>query len=155
MTGAPVSQPTFTTSWRGEQRFAVIRPGAAEMIIDGDRTAGPGPVETLLGALAACSAMDVVSYLAKRRTPASALDIEIDSTRRAEAPRRVMSTRLVFRLAGEGIDVGHASRAIELALASYCSVASSLASDLVIESQLVLNGEPHDVVQQQVKAVGA
>lgn len=149
-----MSQPTFTTSWRGEQRFAVVRPGAAEIIIDGDRTAGPGPVETLLGALAACSAMDVVSYLAKRRTPISTLDIQIDSTRRSEAPRRVVSTRLVFKIAGEGIDVGHAARAIELAIVSYCSVASSLASDVTIESQLVLNGEPQDVVRQVVTPVG-
>ena len=148
--GAPVPQVPIVTSWRGEQRFAVIRPDAAEFVIDGNRTAGPGPVETMLGALAACTALDVVSYLAKRRTPASALDIEILSTRRSEAPRRVLSTRLVFKLSGDSIDAEHAMRAIELTIASYCSVASSLASDLVIETQLVLNGAAHDVVRQAV-----
>ena len=153
-TEAPVAQTPIVTSWRGEQRFAVIRPDAAELVIDGNRTAGPGPVETLLGALAACTALDVVSYLAKRRTPASALDIEIESTRRAEAPRRLVSARLIFKLSGEGIDAEHAMRAIELTMASYCSVASSLAADIVIETRLVLNGLSHEVVRQAVVPVG-
>ena len=89
----------------------------------------------------------------KRRTPASALDIAIESTRRAEAPRRLVSARLTFKVSGDGIEADHATRAIELAIASYCSVASSLAADVVIESQLVLNGESHDVVRQVIVPV--
>ena len=44
--------------------------------IDGMRKTGPGPVDMLLSALASCSAIDVVSILAKRRTPVASLEID-------------------------------------------------------------------------------
>ena len=55
--------------------------------------AGLGPVDTMLGALAACSAIDVVDYLAKRRTPAARLDVRVDAERRPTAPRRLCCAR--------------------------------------------------------------
>jgi putative redox protein len=139
--------------WRGEQRYDISHDDGPIATIDGNRAAGPGPVGALLGALAACSSMDVVSYLEKRRTPVQQLEIVVHAERRATAPRRVLSALLEFQIRGEAIDVVHASRAIDLAIQTYCSVASSLAPDIVIETQLVLNDEPHPKVRQHVLQV--
>jgi putative redox protein len=123
--------------------------------IDAAGEAGLGPVDTMLGALAACSAIDVVDYLAKRRTPAERLDVRVDAERRATAPRRLVRARLRIEIDGPGIDTHHAERAIALSFQTYCSVSASLAPDLVIESQLVLNGETQGAVVQRGTEVAA
>lgn len=110
------------------------------MTIDGNRTKGPGPVEALLGALASCSAIDVVDYLKKRRTPATRMDIGISAVRASSPPRRVLSARLEFSVDGENIEREHAERSIALAMGAYCSVAATLAADLELTTLLVLNG---------------
>lgn len=155
-TTAEPSNATRTTvhaRWRGEQRYDVARGDGPAITIDGNRVAGPGPIDALLGALAACASMDVVEYLTKRRTPVEHLDVTVHAERRATAPRRVLGARLVFRLRGETIELPHAARAIDLAIQTYCSVASSLAPDVVIETQLTLNDETHPAVRQHVTQV--
>jgi putative redox protein len=149
-----VTRTTVRAHWRGEQRYDIAHDDGPIATIDGNRAAGPGPVGALLGALAACASMDVVGYLDKRRTPVEQLEIVVHAERRATAPRRVLSALLEFQIRGEAIDVAHASRAIDLAIQTYCSVASSLASDIVIETKLVLNGEAHPKVRQNVLQVG-
>jgi putative redox protein len=155
MTESNVIRQSVRANWRGEQKYEVSREGAQPITIDGSRVAGPGPVETLLGALAACASMDVIEYLAKRRTPAEELEIVVDGERRGAAPRRLLSAQLTFHLNGQGIEAHHAERAIRLALETYCSVASSLAPDIVIATQLVLNGESQPLVTQHVAPVPA
>jgi putative redox protein len=150
--GEPETRPTSTTvhaSWRGERRYEIGRPGGPSVMIDAAGEAGLGPVDTMLGALAACSAIDVVDYLAKRRTPASRVEVRVEAERCATAPRRVLRARLEFAIEGTEIDTAHAERAIALSLQSYCSVSASLAPDLGLESRLVLNGHAGSVVAQR------
>jgi len=153
--GAPSSgdsRPTSTTvhaTWRGERRYEIGRPGGPAVTIDAAGQDGLGPVDTMLGALAACAAIDVVDYLVKRRTPATRVDVRVDAERRPTAPRRVLQARLEFAIDGEGIDVPHAQRAIALSFQSYCSISHSLAPDVRLESRLVLNGESQPAVVQR------
>jgi putative redox protein len=152
---APVvvdARPTSTTvhaTWRGDRRYEIGRPGGPAVTIDAAGRDGLGPVDTMLGALAACAAIDVVEYLAKRRTPAARVDVRVDAERRPTAPRRVLEARLEFAIDGEGIDVAHTERAIALSFQSYCSISHSLAPDVRLESRLVLNGEPQPPVAQR------
>jgi putative redox protein len=145
-------RPTSTTvhaTWRGEGRYEIGRPGGPAVVIDAAGRAGLGPVDTMLGALAACSAIDVVEYLAKRRTPASRVDVRVDAERRPIAPRRVLQARLEFAIDGDGIDIAHAERAIALSFQTYCSISHTLAPDVRLESLLVLNGESRPPVVQR------
>ena len=153
--GAPAfgeSRPTSTTvhaTWRGDRRYEIGRPGGPAVTIDAAGEQGLGPVDTLLGALAACSAIDVVEYLAKRRTPAARVDVRVDAERRPTSPRRVLWARLEFAIDGEGIDVSHAERAITLSFQTYCSISHTLAPDVRLESRLVLNGDSRPTVVQR------
>lgn len=113
-------------TWRGEQRFEFGHPGRPWAMLDGAGHAGPSPFDGLLGAIAACSAIDVVEILAKRRTPARSLDVEILGSRANGVPRRLVAGELHFRIAGQGIEREQAERAIDLAITKYCSVRSSL-----------------------------
>ena len=83
----------------------------------------------------------MLDVLAKRRTPAERLVVNVTATRRTEAPRRVERLDVEFVIDGAGIQVESAERAIQLSFEKYCSVASSLAPDIVAETTLVLNGE--------------
>jgi len=145
-------RPTSTTvhaMWLGERRYEIGRPGGPAVTIDAAGREGLGPVDTMLGALAACTAIDVIEYLAKRRTPAARLDVRVDAERRPTAPRRVLQARLEFAIDGEGIDLAHAERAIALSFQTYCSISHSLAPDVRLESRLVLNGRGLPAVVQR------
>ena len=138
---APVITRTQAT-WVGDQRFEA-GPAARTHLIDAGAIAGPGPVETLLNALATCSAVDILSILAKRRTPVERLSVHVEGERRPTAPRRLVRVSLEFRIDGAGIEREHAERAIHLSFEQYCSVASSLAADIETEARLTLNGVSH------------
>jgi putative redox protein len=116
-------------------------PEGRSHVIDADSKIAPGPVEVLLEAIMTCSGVDVVDILAKRRTPVSALRIEVAAQRRAEHPRRVTALDVDYIVDGEGIEAEQAERAIELAFEKYCTVIGSLASDIVSHSRLTLNGQ--------------
>jgi len=143
MTAPPATKPVITTSravWRGDHRFEA-GPEGRTALVDADAKTAPGPVETLLNALATCAGVDVLDILAKRRTPAERFVVNVTATRRTEAPRRVQRLDLEFHVDGPGIAVEHAERAIALSFEKYCSVAASLAPDIVAETTLILNGE--------------
>lgn len=147
MTDSPASADGTTTTtvvatWQGGRRYDVARPGGPATIIDGAGHAGTGPVDTLLGALAACSAIDVEDYLVKRRTPPSRLTVTVTARRRTETPRRIVAAHLAFSIDGAGVEPAHAARAVHLSLERYCSVAASLASDTAIRTTVVVNGTP-------------
>jgi len=129
-------------AWVGDHRFDAGRPGGPTLRLDGDATTGQSPVDALLSALAACTAVDVVDILAKRRTPVERLGIDVTATRVTTIPRRLEHVLLEYDLAGAGIERTHAERAVELAITKYCSVRDSLAPDIEIEWTVVLNGEP-------------
>ena len=126
--------------WRGEHRFDAGRQGATapRIRVDTDGATGPGPVDTMLAAIATCAATDVVDILAKRRTPVSAMSVEVVGTRVETIPRRLTHVLLRFRIQGAGIEREHAERAIDLAVEKYCSVRSSLDPAIPVEWELEL-----------------
>ena len=140
MTAPAKSVVTKTRAvWRGDHRFDAGPEGRVAPV-DADGGVAPGPVETLLNAVATCCGVDVLDILAKRRTPADRFEVRVTATRRADAPRRVQRLELEFHIDGAGIEVEQAERAIQLSFERYCSVGASLAPDIVAESILVLNG---------------
>jgi putative redox protein len=138
MAKAPVH---LRITWAGGSRFDGGRPGRPTARMDGSGETGPSPVDTLINALAGCSAVDVVEILEKRRTPVETLVIDAHATRADAVPARVTSARLDFQITGAGIDRENAERAIQLAIAKYCSVRNSLNPDIPVEFSLTLNGE--------------
>jgi putative redox protein len=142
MTAPASTEPVVTrtrATWRGEHRFDAGPEGRTGSI-DADSRSAPGPVETLLNAIATCSGVDVLDILAKRRTPAERFVIDVTATRRGEPPRRIQRLEITFHVDGASIAAADAERAIQLSFEKYCSVAASLASDIETETTLVLNG---------------
>jgi putative redox protein len=127
-------------TWAGDHRFDTGRPDGPVARLDGSAHTGQSPPDALLSALAACSGIDLVDILAKRRTPAERLTIDVEGHRRETMPRRFLALRLTYVLDGAEIEAVHAERAVTLAFEKYCSVAASLAPDIVVETVVVVNG---------------
>src|SRR5512146_301688 len=145
---APVLSRTHI-AWRGDRSFAAGPEGRTHRIDAASKDA-PGPVETLLGAIAACSAVDIIDIIAKRKTPVQKLEVNVLAERRGEFPRRLQRLDIEYRVDGVGIEREHAERAITLSFEKYCSVACSLAADIVVEARLTLNGEEYPAVRQNI-----
>lgn len=122
----------------GDQRYVGRNEAGDQILIDGseDTTVGVRPMEALLAALGTCTAFDVVSILAKRRTPVASYRIELEGERADEHPRRYTKVRVRHVVSGEGITQESLERAVNLSHEKYCSVAATLDSD--IESEAVL-----------------
>ena len=143
-TGAasPAKRPPnrVVVTWAGGERFDARRPGGPALRLDGDGTTGQSPVDAVLSALGACTSIDVVAILAKRRTPVERYSLEVSGERAEGTPRRIVAIDIAYHIDGPGIEREHAERAIELAIGKYCSVRDSLAKDIPIRWTLTLNG---------------
>lgn len=127
-------------AWAGDRRFDAGRPGGPTLRLDGRGETGQTMVDAVLSALAACTAVDVVDILAKRRTPVEALEIDAVGERFAGTPGRLTRIHLAYQMRGAGIERAHAERAIELAVTKYCSVRDSLDPNMPVEWSLELEG---------------
>lgn len=122
------SEYPIEVAWEGKQRFRGGKAGVPQMVLDGERLAGPGPVDALIVAIASCSGIDVLEILEKRRTPATALVVTVEFSRAATPPRRLTDITLHFEVAVDS-DASHVERAIELSIQKYCSVSATFAPD--------------------------
>ena len=107
----------------------------------GAGAAAPNPMEALLGALAACEAMDVISILRKKRLEVTAYEIEMNGERAEAPPKRYVSITLTHRITGRGIPAAAVAEAVRLSEEKYCSVHHTLDPRLPITSRFeVLEG---------------
>jgi len=149
-TGPVISKTEVT--WRGERLFDA-GPAGRQHRIDAGAKEAPGPVETLLSAIATCSSVDIIDIIAKRKTPVERLSVSVVGERRPEFPRRLMKLQIEYRIDGEGIEREQAERALQLSFERYCSVAASLAPDIQVEATLTLNGEKGPSIPQKVWSI--
>jgi putative redox protein len=111
-----------------------IGPG---IIIDGRSQKGPGPMDSLLLALAGCMAVDVQVILERSRVPMTGLEVEVVGERADTHPKHYTRVRMVYRV--EGPQEEHQAkldRAISLSRESFCSVLHSLRPDIEIEIEV-------------------
>lgn len=134
--GTPSPYP-IEVVWEGGRRYRGGPADGPTLIVDGSRTDAPSPVDAVLISLAACSAIDVVEILEKRRTPASALSVRCDFSRASNPPRRITHAALTFRVTTDS-EQSHVDRAVELSMEKYCSVSNSLDPETEIQWRVEL-----------------
>lgn len=118
---------TAKVTWTGAEQFDALMPSGNTIHFDGDRKSNQGPsmMETLLGALGACTAVDVVSIIQKKRQKLVGLEIFVSGERAPEPPRVWTKIEMVYRITGE-VEEKAARDAIELSKNKYCSVSAML-----------------------------
>lgn len=118
---------TATVKWVSGEEFIATMPSGHKVLFDADRdhNAAPGPMEMLLGALGACTSVDVASILKKKRQNLESLEVVISGERASEPPTVWTKIEMTYRLGGK-LDEKAVRDAIELSQSKYCSVAAML-----------------------------
>jgi len=95
---------------------------------------GLTPVELVLVGLAGCTAMDVVSIMAKKRQPMTNMQVKVDAQNADRHPMVFTKIHITYVAHGSGIDEKALSRAIQLSEERYCPVQAMLRSTAEITS---------------------
>lgn len=126
----------------GPAKFVATNASGASGVIDGPpdmggEDAGLRPMETLLSALAGCSALDVIHIMKKQRQNLDRLEVEIEGERADAIP--AVFTRIHLRFKGYGpIKLLKLQQAVALSLEKYCSVSKMLQPTVDITAEGVL-----------------
>lgn len=118
--------------WSGKRQFVAWDEAGHGVIMDspalyGGEGTGPRPLAIFLYGLAACTAMDVISILEKKRQSVSAFEIEVDATQREdEHPKIYTRIELTYVVTGRDVKPEAVARAIQLSEEKYCSVKGML-----------------------------
>jgi len=112
----------------GDEFLIATTPGNYSLTIDtkGERKSAPTPVELLLVSVAACTAVDVVSVLKKKRQAVTDYRVEITGERRDEHPRSFTKMHIHHIVYGHDVSEQALAHAIELSDTKYCSVAATV-----------------------------
>lgn len=95
---------------------------------DRDTNSGGSPVETIIAALASCSAMDVISIASKKRQAIIRYEIHASGSQRDEYPQVFTSITLIHEVWGEDLSEAAIRRSIELSATKYCPVSAMLSA---------------------------
>ncbi len=138
---------------RTEARTAHGQP----VVMDADpphgEDAAASPTETLLAALAGCTAMDVASILRKKRQSVTSYEIAVTGDQAGEHPRVFTAISVEHRLTGP-IDPEAVRRSVELSATRYCPVNAMLSAIARIEHRYHLTAEDGITHEALVAVIG-
>lgn len=118
---------TTNLTWIGDKHFVGIDSGNHSVVLSGQADGiGVKPSEMLLIALAACSSVDVVEILEKKRLKLSLLEVITTGERDPEPPWAYRKIHVKYRLSGDGLTDKAVAQAIDLSQEKYCSVAATV-----------------------------
>jgi putative redox protein len=133
-----VSTDNERVRWTGKRQFTAWDEMGHGIVMDspskyGGEGTGARPLEVFLQSLAACTAMDVVSILEKKRQDFSGLEIEVAATQREdEYPKIYTRIEMIYVVTGRAVKPEAVARAIELSEEKYCSVRGMLGPQVEI-----------------------
>jgi putative redox protein len=115
-------------TWEKELTFVGVADGGypVRMSSPSGPETGVGPVELTLLALAACTAMDVISILSKKQERVSDFHVSVHAERAESYPKVITSAELEYVVCGEDVRESSLLRAIELSVKQYCPVHAML-----------------------------
>lgn len=93
---------------------------------NGGNASAASPMEVLLQSVAACSTMDILSIIRKKRKTVSNFSIEMSANRAPEYPKVFVDAHFIYILESPDATEGDLTRAIELSQTTYCSAMAML-----------------------------
>jgi putative redox protein len=133
-------QKKIDVEWKTNLQFKAKNPKGLSVDFDvpsthgGDETA-LSPMENVLASLAACSSLNVLIILKKKRQKVTSYKIEATADKKTDSPPKVFTkVHLKHIVTGENINPNAVEKAIELSEEKYCSVAAMLKETVEITS---------------------
>jgi putative redox protein len=108
------------------QRFEVISASGLTVILDGEHQAGYSPMEMLLGCLASCSGISVITVLQKQHAAVTHYEVQVRGVRAETHPLVFVEIHVEHIITGHHVQPSAVERAIKLAETRYCGVSIML-----------------------------
>jgi putative redox protein len=138
-------------------RVDAVTPHGQPIAMDADppegRDSAAGPKETLLAALAGCTAADVTSILRKKRQAAATYEIDVSAESAAEHPKVFTAIAVEHHVTGE-VEPEALRRSIELSATKYCPVNAMLSATATVEHRYRLTAANGTVAEALVAVTG-
>jgi putative redox protein len=126
--------------WTGKRQFVGMDEWGHTVVMDsrpeyrGEGT-GVRPMEIVLHGLAACTGMDVISILEKKRQDVRSFEVNVSAEQRTDQyPKIYTRIELEYVVGGYGVKPSAVERAIELSEEKYCSVSGMLGEQVSIHT---------------------
>ncbi|MCC7229788.1 MAG: OsmC family protein [Fimbriimonadaceae bacterium] len=125
--------------WKGKRTFEAESESGERFLFDaptasGGSGNGPSPLEAFIASIAACSGMDVLMILEKKRQKVTSYRLEVETTRSQEGiyPRPFTTIHLNHIVAGTDLDPQAVDHAVKLSDEKYCSAVATLRANTEI-----------------------
>jgi putative redox protein len=125
-----------TIQYAGNEFFIGTSPSGHAQVVDGkgERKSAATPMELLLIAVGACTAVDVVEILKKKRQVVTDYKIDVTGERRDEYPRAFTKIHVHHMVYGLNVSEQAVAAAVKLSDEKYCSVAATVRPTAQIET---------------------
>ncbi|MGD9056891.1 MAG: OsmC family protein [Desulfobacterales bacterium] len=118
---------TTTVRWVNERNFVGVDATGHSVVLSGQKNGiGVSPSQMLLVALAACSSVDVVEILEKKRKKLTLLEVTASGEQDPDPPWTYRKIHVKYRLGGDNLTAKAVEQAISLSQDKYCSVAATI-----------------------------
>jgi putative redox protein len=87
----------------------------------GGENSAPTPMEVMLESLAACTYMDVISIIRKKRRTVNDLVVHAQGERAEKHPKVYTKVHLIYELHSQDAEASDLERAVQLSESTYCS----------------------------------
>ena len=132
------------SEWRHDEVFQGFAENGNTVLFDGDaaHAHGPSPMEGVLMALCACTSVDVVSILKKKRQDLFGLRVSAVAEQAPAPPRVFTRIHLTYAVRGK-LSRKAVEDAVALSKNKYCSVSKMLEKAAEIDYEIVYpEGQP-------------
>ncbi|MEC7468332.1 putative redox protein [Marisediminitalea aggregata] len=110
-----------TVSWQQALTFSGQTESGYQQTMDGNGKA-ISPMESVLLAVGACSSIDVVDILKKRRLTVHDCECDLTAERAEQPPRVFTAIHAHYKVKGDNLSDKDVDRAVALSAEKYCSV---------------------------------
>ena len=111
---------------QGEQFVGTDSTNHSVVLSTAKNGTGSKPSDMLLIALGACTAVDVVGILGKKRQNLTGMQIKVSGQQDADPPWTFRKIHIQFSVHGKGLSERAVEQAIQLSEEKYCSVAATI-----------------------------
>lgn len=121
-------QAKVTLTYPGTRQFMLETGSGHKFIVDDSiGQTGPKPIELVAGALAGCTAFDVVTFLRnKKHKNVTGYEVSVEAEQRTLPPQVFTEVRIHHFVRGVDIDPQSVEEGIYLSESKYCSVGAML-----------------------------
>jgi putative redox protein len=132
-----------TTKWVSALAFDATADSGHTVRIDttvegGGLGSGMNPKKMLLGALSACSGMDVVEIITKMKVPFTKLEIEAEAEQTTDHPKVFKYVNMVYKVDTTEEHIDKVKKAAALSHDKYCGISAMLSKHCAINYSIEL-----------------